>query len=67
MAEVKIVVFDDGPIQIDGPISVADENGKEIKVVAGESVFLCRCGASTDKPFCDGSHQDCEFKSKLSK
>ncbi len=67
MAEVKIIVFDDGPLQIDGPFSIEDEKGRNIKIVAGESVFLCRCGSSTDKPFCDGSHQDCAFKSKLSK
>jgi CDGSH-type Zn-finger protein len=26
-------------------------------IETGEKVFLCRCGASKNKPFCDGSHR----------
>ncbi len=32
-------------------------------IEAGETVALCRCGASNNKPFCDGSHQTIGFKS----
>jgi CDGSH-type Zn-finger protein len=65
-APVKITIYDDGPIEIEGAVSVVDENGKAIEVDISDSIFLCRCGASGDKPFCDGSHHDCSFKHKIS-
>ena len=30
----------------------------------GNSVALCRCGASKNKPFCDGSHKAAAFKTE---
>ncbi len=44
-----------GPMVVTGPIVVMTKKGP-IKVGAGEKVYLCRCGHSKDKPFCDGSH-----------
>ncbi|GDX40107.1 hypothetical protein LBMAG21_03990 [Armatimonadota bacterium] len=64
-AQVKVTVYDDGPIEIEGAVTLVDENGNVLPSDTGESIFLCRCGASVDKPFCDGSHHDCSFKSKL--
>lgn len=62
---VKITVYDDGPIEVEGSVTIVDENGNPISGDTGDSVFFCRCGASKDKPFCDGSHHDCSFKHKL--
>ena len=67
MADVKITVFDNGPIEVVGSFTVLDEGGKPLDVEAGEPVFLCRCGQSHEKPFCDGTHQDCGFAHKLTK
>jgi len=67
MAEVKITIFDNGPIEVAGPITLVDENGKEIAFEEGDSVFFCRCGQSSDKPFCDGTHDKCGFAHKLTR
>lgn len=67
MADVRIVIYDNGPIEINGPITLEDESGTQIPVEEGEQVFFCRCGQSGDKPFCDGTHDVCGFASKLTK
>lgn len=62
---VKITIFDDGPLEVVGPITLMDENGKLVEVEPGEPVYLCRCGGSTDKPFCDGTHSAIGFKGAI--
>ena len=61
MAEVEIVVTDNGPYRVKGPITLVDPQGNEIEVV-GKDAFLCRCGGSTTKPFCDGTHSKIGFQ-----
>jgi len=56
---LKLTVFPGGPAQVDGPLTVLDAFGEP--VYRGEQTWLCRCGASKNKPFCDGSHKDCGF------
>jgi CDGSH-type Zn-finger protein len=41
-------------------VKVVDWNGKEY-AVARHPIALCRCGASTTKPFCDGTHSRVGF------
>lgn len=67
MSDVTITIFDNGPIEVSGPVTVLDENGETISFEPGESIFLCRCGQSSDKPFCDETHDKCGFASKLTK
>ena len=57
-APLTINVRDNGPLHIEGPITILDADQNPFHV-AGEkpSVFLCRCGLSANKPFCDGSHK----------
>ncbi|MEO8250388.1 MAG: CDGSH iron-sulfur domain-containing protein [Burkholderiales bacterium] len=51
----------DGPLQINGPIPLANSSGE---VIATEARYwLCRCGGSDNKPFCDGTHQKLGFSS----
>ena len=64
MADVSVTVFDSGPIEVMGPITLKDENGNTKEIVEGEPIYLCRCGVSKDKPYCDGSHGDCGFVHK---
>ena len=67
MSATKITVNNNGSLKIEGEFTIVDKNGNEYGLEGREVVAICRCGLSQNKPFCDGSHQDCEFRSKLSK
>ncbi|MGA2191609.1 MAG: CDGSH iron-sulfur domain-containing protein [Steroidobacteraceae bacterium] len=57
-----IKVLQNGPLQVDGAdVSVIDWNGAAY-AIAKHPFYLCRCGASTNKPFCDGTHSKIGFK-----
>ena len=43
-----------GPLRITGSVRILEADGAEI--FAGDTVALCRCGGSANKPFCDGTH-----------
>ncbi|MEQ9411370.1 MAG: CDGSH iron-sulfur domain-containing protein [Fuerstiella sp.] len=62
MSDVKIVVRDNGPFLVTGPVTVEDAVGGQFDLGGKETIALCRCGASERRPFCDGSHNRCEFK-----
>jgi len=49
-----------GPIWVRGGIGVASADGTLYEVRNRQT--LCRCGASSNKPFCDGSHASAGFK-----
>jgi CDGSH-type Zn-finger protein len=59
---VTITTRRNGPFVVEGPIRLIDADGQEFPVVAGKKVSLCRCGASTKKPFCDGAHSKIGFQ-----
>lgn len=50
-----------GSYQVSGDIKLIDSEGNEFATKAGEDVWLCRCGHSTNKPFCDGAHKTAGF------
>lgn len=50
-----------GPIKVEGDFELCDASGKVFGLGGKKSVFLCRCGATGNTPFCDGSHKACEF------
>ena len=56
MADVKIEVRANGPNRVTGPIEIVDQDGKAFQIPEGQWVSLCRCGASSNKPFCDATH-----------
>lgn len=56
----KLKVQKDGPFLLEGA-EIVDWNGAPYAHAPG-SVALCRCGASKNKPFCDGTHVKIGFK-----
>ena len=51
-----------GPYVIDGDdVTVIDWDGMEYRIER-RPIALCRCGASTKKPFCDGTHSKVGFQ-----
>ena len=57
----EISVVDGGPLVVRGPVLVTDAEGGEFRIPL-KTVVLCRCGASRNKPFCDGSHAKIGFR-----
>lgn len=62
MSEVTISVRENGPLKITGPVTVLDAEGLPFVVPDGNAVVLCRCGHSSDKPFCDATHKKVGFE-----
>ena len=60
---MKITVFNNGPLRVEGEITMVDANGKEYGLGGRTALGLCRCGMSENKPFCDGSHARQGFQS----
>jgi CDGSH-type Zn-finger protein len=58
--QVTIEVRDNGPYRISGPIRIVNQDGTEV-AFDGDVAKLCRCGASSTKPFCDGEHSRIGF------
>jgi CDGSH-type Zn-finger protein len=59
--EVTITVKPNGPLRVEGPIKLINTDGQQIDLTGKPAVSLCRCGASTNKPFCDGTHSKIGF------
>jgi len=57
--KVKIQVKKNGSVRVTGTADFVDDEGNVIETKTDFS--LCRCGASKEKPFCDGSHRDAGF------
>ena len=64
MAEVSITPTENGPYKVTGPVELVDPDGNPINA-PGKTVFLCRCGGSTNKPFCDGTHSKIGFQGAM--
>ena len=64
MAQVKITVRPNGPYRVEAPegsIELVDANGNIYDLTGKPAFSLCRCGASVNKPFCDGTHSRIGF------
>lgn len=59
-AENIVEVSTNGPLLVYGNILVKDAQGNETK--HNKVTALCRCGASGNKPYCDGTHKKVDFK-----
>jgi CDGSH-type Zn-finger protein len=60
--EVTITVRPNGPLRVEGPIKLVDSDGKVLDLGGKPAISLCRCGASVNKPFCDGTHSKIGFQ-----
>lgn len=58
--QTKVEVRENGPLLVYGTLHVTDKDGNE--EVKNQTTAFCRCGASNNKPYCDGSHIKAEFK-----
>ena len=50
----------DGPLKVSGNLEIISGTGRV--VARTTTTWLCRCGASKNKPFCDSSHKKIGFK-----
>jgi CDGSH iron-sulfur domain-containing protein 3 len=48
-------IIEGGPLEVTGKFRIVDSAGSIIE--HNGTVYLCRCGASRNKPFCDDSHK----------
>ncbi|WP_186576012.1 CDGSH iron-sulfur domain-containing protein [Aquibacillus kalidii] len=65
MSESKkatLKIRDNGSILITGDVELVDAEGNVYETKPAFS--LCRCGMSSNKPFCDGTHKEIGFESK---
>ena len=58
-AEVIVEINAKGPLMVYGKINIIDQNGNITE--RNKSTAFCRCGASANKPYCDGSHSRIDF------
>ena len=63
MADVKVVVRNNGPLRIEGVCTIEDQEGRAFGLAGRTVISLCRCGNSANKPFCDGTHNKIGFQS----
>lgn len=61
-SKVVIKPMDNGPLRVKGPMTILDGDGEPYEVTR-KVVLLCRCGGSSNKPFCDGTHARVGFES----
>ncbi|MCY7360593.1 MAG: CDGSH iron-sulfur domain-containing protein [Ignavibacteria bacterium] len=55
----EISVSDKGPLLVKGNIKIIDIDGTE--TIISKAFALCRCGSSSNKPYCDGTHNKINF------
>lgn len=58
MADVTVLLIENGPIKVIGGVALVDDvTGEPMDGGERDPIFLCRCGGSANKPFCDGTHK----------
>jgi CDGSH-type Zn-finger protein len=61
MSQVRIKALKNGPLEVAGPVELIDPSGAPLPT-SEDPLYLCRCGHSANKPFCDGSHKRVGFQ-----
>ncbi len=65
MSDVNITCNKNGPLRVSGTFVIRDASGNAFDLAGRDAISLCRCGASANKPFCDGSHNRIGFQSEV--
>lgn len=58
--ETKVEILENGPLLVYGTLKVTHKDGSS--ETKNKTTAFCRCGASANKPYCDGAHVNAEFK-----
>ena len=58
--ETKVEVLENGPLLVYGTLKVKRKDGSE--ETKNRTTAFCRCGASQNKPYCDGAHVKEDFR-----
>jgi CDGSH-type Zn-finger protein len=66
MPTTTVKILNNGPCLVTGDFEIQDAQGTRFETEKGKPAALCRCGASSKKPFCDGAHSKAGFKSEVS-
>ncbi len=59
----KITIRNNGSIRVEGDFELFDMDGNKFDLAGRTAISLCRCGQSSDKPFCDSTHKKIGFQS----
>jgi CDGSH-type Zn-finger protein len=62
---INVLAKKNGPYVVSGDLSqlnLTDADGNKYDLAGKQAIALCRCGASVNKPFCDGTHSKIGFQ-----
>jgi CDGSH-type Zn-finger protein len=61
---MKVTAIENGPnkVEFEGTAFRVSRDGEGAETVERAVFFLCRCGHSNNKPFCDGTHKQMGFE-----
>ncbi len=65
MPGATITIRNNASIRVEGEFQLLDQDGKAFDLGGRTRISLCRCGQSSDKPFCDSTHKTCGFQSVI--
>jgi len=64
-SEIAITISKSGSYKVSGETTLLDHDGNPVATPEGRPFFLCRCGESANKPFCDGAHKSHDWDPAL--
>lgn len=60
-SKLVLKALKDGPVLVQGTYQIYSETSQPVS--CSKNIALCRCGGSSNKPFCDGTHKEIGFTS----
>ena len=57
MNKTKVTINSNESVKLEGDFEIVDTSGNTYGLQGRTVISLCRCGRSSNKPFCDGSHK----------